>query len=211
MSYPHNKLNLEGKRFSRLVVQRQDGVKRFPCGSSVTTWLCACDCGNHVTVLGPALKSGNTKSCGCLRGQSNITHGQARHETRPKEYRIWQAMLNRCRNSSVPSYERYGGRGINVCSRWAKFENFIADMGDCPEGCSIDRIDNDGDYCPDNCTWSTRTEQARNKYNNRVIEFQGQSKLLCEWAEGLGMDQSSLRERLDKWPLERALTEPKRR
>lgn len=207
----HNRLDLVGRRFGKLMVTQFDGIKAFPSGVK-TVWKCVCDCGNEVSVYGSALTNKNrgTKSCGCearrVTGERSKTHGM----TGTRAYRIWQAMHNRCRNSKVANYAIYGGRGIKVCERWNSFENFIADMGDPPNGYSIDRIDNDGDYYPENCRWASRTEQARNKSTNRRLTLNGETRLLVEWAEQLGIDQASLRERLDKWPLEAALTTPRK-
>jgi hypothetical protein len=140
-----------------------------------------------------------------LKGRSNPLKSK-----NPRTYRIWQAMLNRCRNPNIAQWKRWGGRGITVCEEWEVFDNFIKDMGSAPKNNSIDRIDNNGNYCKENCRWATKEQQARNTSANRIIEFQGEKKILKDWADYLNIDQASLRERLKKWPLERALTEPKR-
>jgi len=206
---PHNKLDLIGKQFSRVFVIREVELRKFKSGNC-TQYLCRCDCGTEFKVLGSSLTSGNTKSCGCyareLVSEKSRKHGM--HGTRT--YRIWQAMLNRCRNKNVPNYNDYGGRGVTVCDEWLSFENFFEDMGEPLEDQSIDRIDNNGDYELNNCKWSTMKEQGRNKRNNRIIELNGKSMCLAAWAEELNIDQASLRERLDRWPKEIALTKPKR-
>ncbi len=148
------KLELKGQTFARLRVVG-DGVAE----KSKTVWLCHCDCGNATVVRGSDLISGNTKSCGCLHRQNHTTHGQ--HHT--AGYQTWADMKRRCFNPEYPEWGYYGGRGITVCVRWLKFENFLADMGPKPDGLSIDRIDNDGDYEPSNCKWSTPKEQANNR------------------------------------------------
>lgn len=132
-------------------------------------------------------------------------------KTGTRTYRIWQAMLNRCRNKNVINFENYGGRGIKVCVRWHTFNNFLKDMGEAPLDRSIERKNNNANYNPGNCRWATRTEQARNTRRNRKITFNGVTKCLTEWAKDLGMDQASLAERLSKWPLQQALTQPKRK
>jgi hypothetical protein len=111
-------------------------------------------------------------------------------------------MIQRCTNEKNPAWPRYGGRGITVCKRWRKFENFLADMGEAPVGLSLERIDNDGDYDPRNCKWATRREQGRNKRNNRLIFFKGRVQILAEWARHFGMSQTTLRRRLEqgRWP-----------
>ena len=101
-------------------------------------------------------------------------------------YSIWSSMKNRCKNVNQTSYKYYGGRGIAVCSEWEDFETFYADMGDPPDSASIDRIDNDGDYCPENCKWVTRKEQARNRRNNVLVNVGGISLTIAEWAEKTG-------------------------
>lgn len=206
-----NSLALQsGSRFGRLRVIAYAGLRTFPCGDSKSRWACRCDCGAVVIVLGSSLTSGNTESCGCINAESRTVHGHAKHETRTRIYRIWQGMLNRCRNSNQPNYARYGGRGITVCERWHSFENFLEDMGEPGPDMTLERGDNDGPYCKDNCVWATRAQQARNKSTNRNITFRGTTRCLKEWAEEIGIDQASLRERLEKWPLDRALTEPPR-
>lgn len=157
---------LIGARFGRLTVERIG----FNGRRSVAYARCAC--GARCAVLVYSLENGDTRSCGCLRHDETVdrmtTHG--RFGTR--EHRTWAGMLNRCRNPNEPSYPNYGGRGIRVCSRWLSFENFYADMGDCPPRKSIDRIDVNGDYEPSNCRWATDHEQARNKRNNKLSTAQ---------------------------------------
>lgn len=134
--------------------------------------------------------------------------------SKSREYRIWHGMLSRCTRANVLHYNRYGGRGIRVCERWKSFENFLADMGKRPSPShSLDRIDNDGDYCPENCRWATKTEQSRNTSANRLITFAGDTKTLTEWAETLGLKASTLYARLVTlgWPLEKAFNKPKGR
>lgn len=205
----HNRLSLEGRRFGRwLVAERVESVQ-YASGDKKSAWRCVCDCGTTRVVTGSALNTGKSKSCGCaaveMTAERSATHGKSKTRT----YRIWQAMLNRCRYPTSHMYHRYGGRGIAVCERWTSFENFIADMGECPPGFSIDRIDNDADYGPENCRWADRKTQARNKSTNRIISFEGKRKCLKEWAESLSMDQASLAERIDKWGVKRALSTPK--
>jgi len=124
------------------------------------------------------------------------------------EYRTWYAMLQRCRNPRNPAFGRYGGRGITVCDRWQLFENFYADTGPRPTlRHSIDRIDNDGNYEPGNCRWATTHEQARNRSDNYLIEWRGETRCLSEWCEIVGLTYSTVKGRLDSgWPVERALT-----
>jgi hypothetical protein len=120
-------------------------------------------------------------------------------------------MLSRCTNPNNLAYERYGGRGITVCERWLKFENFLEDMGEPPDGLTIDRTDNDGNYCKDNCAWKTRLDQARNRRSSVKIFFNGLSMTLREWSEHLGISYSMLKGRRERgWPIDKMLTESKK-
>ena len=153
------KIEMTGKRFGRLVVLREAGRDN----DRNVLWKCLCDCGNIKVVSGRHLRTDNTKSCGCLHiellTQSNTTHGM----TGTPEYIIWAGMIKRCTNKNSEAYRYYGGRGIKVCDRWLSFENFYKDMGDRPEGLSIDRKDNDKGYYLENCRWATPVEQASNR------------------------------------------------
>jgi hypothetical protein len=118
-------------------------------------------------------------------------------------------MMQRCYNTERDSYPKYGGRGIKVCDRWHDFRNFEADMSPRPDNTSLDRIDNEGDYEPSNCRWATRTEQARNRMSNVPLEFEGVTKLECEWCEEKGMKPGAIRKRLRRgWTVEQAISLP---
>ena len=142
-------------------------------------WLCACMCGGYCIAHAYDLKNGRIKSCGCLiREGTHKTHGMGRSgKKRSKIYSIWAAMLQRCNNPKDVNYFRYGGRGITVCQRWKKFENFYSDMGDKPLGLSLERIDNDLGYSKDNCKWATVEEQSVNKRNTVRVHI-GDNKLI---------------------------------
>lgn len=119
----------------------------------------------------------------------------------------WQAMMARCYQPSAPRYNRYGARGIVVCDRWHDFKNFLEDMGERPRGLTIDRIDNDGNYEPDNCRWASAQTQARNRSNNRLLTYKGKTQCITAWASEIGLNRTTLRKRLDLgWSLEKALT-----
>lgn len=161
------KRDLTGQRFGRLVALCDNGW-RDACGN--VYWWCECDCGEIWLVQRGNLTSGGTKSCGCLQRQAsrqNIgrppLHGHTHKGGHSSAYGRWMGMHYRCSNPKSKGYKNYGGRGIRVCERWQKFENFLADMGEPPPGLTLDRINNDGDYEPDNCRWATWEEQNNNQ------------------------------------------------
>jgi len=182
------------------------------------SWVCRCECGSETTVRGQLLRAGVTKSCGCLaieKSKLRITHGQSRCGSHSPEYRSWRAMRKRCENPNYPQFHLYGGRGIGVCERWRKFQNFLADMGKQPSPAhsSIDRWpDNDGNYEPGNCRWASKEQQGRNKSNNRMVSFKGREMTFIEATELAGLPCETVRKRIDKygWTVARALTQPVR-
>lgn len=196
--------DLTGLRFGRLVVVSIAGKM-----GGVIVWECVCDCKKITFVKRGKLQSGRTKSCGCLRKETNAkrckTHG-LRHSP---EYSVWRSLKSRCENKKDISYPNYGGRGIKVCRRWQKFENFYADMGPRPEGSWIDRKCNNGNYTTKNCRWATPKEQNRNKRNSRLIKAFGLTMTMAEWAEKTGINAGRIWERLKyKWDPEKAVSQP---
>jgi hypothetical protein len=151
-----------------------------------------CECGRVFSARVSSVNTMRTKSCGCLRLKSISKHSM--YNT--KEYRAWRDIKNRCFSGSNKQYKDYGGRGISICQRWMNFENFYNDMGDCPNGFSIDRINNDGDYCKENCRWTNRIQQARNQRSNRLIEINGRTECLQFWIEDLGVPLSTFYSRI---------------
>ena len=188
-------INLTGQKFGRWTVLYEAGRNK----RGGARWLCKCDCGTQKEVNGHDLLRGHTKSCGCLQKETvtnfNYKHGMCGALV----YNTWRAMQSRCNRKSDTVYKYYGGRGIRVCKRWDKFENFYADMGDRPKGKSIDRKDNDGDYRPDNCRWATRKEQGRNRRSNIMIKYAGKSQCIATWGEELGIPYLILWKRLQDY------------
>lgn len=158
-------IDLVGQSFGRLMVLGRAGI----ASNRRATWRCRCVCGRETIVIGGDLRSGRTRSCGCLRKELRVRkialkHGHKANNITTRTYNSWQGMLKRCTDPKSISYPRYGGRGIKVCERWLhSFENFLADMGERPDSTSLDRKDNDGNYEPGNCRWATFKEQANNK------------------------------------------------
>lgn len=200
--------DLTGKRFGRLtVVSRAENGK-----GSRARWLCRCDCGNERVVYGYSLKSGNTRSCGCLRAETSkdkaTTHGMSKTSL----FHVWWAMMERCTNKNSKSYKNYGGRGISVCDEWldsTTFFNWALSSG-YEEGLTIERIDVNDGYKPSNCKWVTKKEQARNKTNSFIVEIDGESKCLAEWCEIYEINYFTVHQRIAKlgWSPIKALTTP---
>ena len=202
---------IDGQRSGFLVV-----IERGAKNNGRNKWKCLCDCGNVHFVRGQHLRQGRTVSCGCHNGRVMAarltTHGESRKGAVSTKFMTWMNMRSRCENTKNNRFANYGGRGIKVCDRWQSFDNFLSDMGRRPPGSSLDRIDNDAGYEPDNCRWATRKEQARNTSRNRIITWNGVSLLLCEWEEMVGIPASVIKKRIDVrgWSLTRALTMPNR-
>lgn len=186
--------DITGQRFGRLVALMPNHT-----GPRGTHWKCECDCGTIIVRRIGFLTSGDVKSCGCLKIEAAIATGHANRkhgQTKTRFYGVWSAMIRRCYNNHTRHYPHYGGRGIKVCKRWRKFENFMADMGTNPPGLTLDRIDNDGDYSPGNCRWTTRAEQARNTRKALRVTFNGETLPLKTWAERLEQNYYTLRGRI---------------
>jgi hypothetical protein len=152
-------IDLSGSTVGRLKVQSL-GAPLVISGRTRRRWICKCECGRETAVLSLSLLSGNTTSCGCARIDAITRHGK----TRTAEHQAWRDMLDRCHNHKNSRYADYGGRGITVCQLWLRFESFIASMGQRPSAAySLDRVDNEGIYQPDNCRWATRSQQQSNR------------------------------------------------
>lgn len=190
----HNFTDISGQVFNRLTVRERTENDK----NKNAQWICDCTCGNTTIVLTRDLKSGNTKSCGCLHKESardkNRKYLTSHGKKNSPEYRIWNGMKNRCLNPKRKDFHNYGGRGITICPRWINsFSDFFADMGERPSPKhSIDRIDNDGEYGPDNCRWSIQLVQSNNKSTSVFITHEGQTHTVAEWARITGIKSSTL-------------------
>ena len=196
--------DLKGKVFGYWTVIER--AENHPSARSVQ-WLCECECGTRRVIRAWALKHGKTKSCGCHKNDYNKTHGGKG----TRLYEIWRQMRYRCENPHNQAYEKYGGRGIAVCDEWhdfAIFRKWALENG-YKDTLSIDRIENDKGYCPDNCRWATSYIQMNNRRMCNVLEFNSESLTLLQWAERTGIPRSTLFNRLKRgWDIEKALTEP---
>lgn len=204
-------IDIQGQRFGRLLVKR-------PAGSTEKTktalWECLCDCGQTAVVRGSFLRRGHTTSCGCRQqevretaGNRTRTHGMSDS----REYHSYRAMLARCHDPKYPERETYGGRGISVCKRWREggFSAFFTDMGACPPGMSIDRIDNNKGYSPENCRWADALTQGRNRRCVRWLTHDGKTLTIEQWSKITGIKACTIRYRLKKgWGTADALSTP---
>lgn len=191
---PHD---LSGRRFGRLIAIQRLPTRIKPSGQKYSVWACRCDCGKETVVRMIDLKTGNTKSCGCLNlekiSELNKTHGKSK---KSRAYSIWLGIRRRCFDKKNNAYMNYGGRGITVCQRWLSFENFLLDMGEPGDGMQIERKDNDGPYSPGNCTWATAAQQARNRRSNIAITINGETLCLTDWCEKLNINYHRARARI---------------
>lgn len=189
---------LVGHKFGRLLVID----RAVSNGDYERKWLCACDCGGRAVVTTYMLQSGHTRSCGCL---TRTVDGRSGEDL----YNRWSTMIDRCYNDQNISYSNYGGRGISVCRRWHKYNNYADDVGIPPSSdCSLDRIDNSGDYTPGNVRWSTAKQQARNTRRNYNLEYNSRMQCLAAWCEELGLPYKKVWYRLRRlgWSPAKAFT-----
>lgn len=193
----HEVEDLSGQRFGKLVVLDIVGQTQ----GRKTLWRCKCDCGTEVVVVKDSLKSGHTRSCGCLHSdivtKIHTKHGHAGERV----HDIWVGMKDRCNNPNRSSYKDYGGRGIFVCDEWAddfqKFYDWSLENG-YADNLTIDRIDNDKGYYPENCRWATNKEQSNNRRTNRYITYNNVSRTISEWARLFDMSPGALRQRINR-------------
>lgn len=175
-------------------------------------WLCQCECGKQKAIYRMNLRRGASRSCGCLSSEMTAArsykHGAAKRGKLTPEYRIWRGMKTRCTNPNEISYRYYGQRGVTICKRWRSFNAFLADMGPRPsKKYSIERIDNEGPYSPENCKWALPLEQGCNKRNNHLLSHAGLTLTLSQWSRHVGLKPGTLYARITKqhWPPSRAL------
>jgi len=201
--------DISGQKFGRLTAIKRVGKTN----QRRSIWLCNCECGNTTKVSISDLISGSTKSCGCLREDVNLKHGGAKLESRL--YNIWKNMKKRCYNPHREDYKWYGDKGVEVCEEWrasfAKFREWAKSNG-YSEDLTIDRINGDGDYRPENCRWVSTKKQALNRSDNINLTYNGETQTLKEWSNELEIGYQTLFARIKRlgWPIEKALTEPLR-
>lgn len=205
-------LELSGHRFGALLV-----LEKAESPDTQSRWRCRCDCGETAVIRGTTLRTGHTRSCGCLRkttiaavGRRAFKHGHGGNGGSPT-LRTWRGMVKRCTDPEDKDWPRYGGRGIKVCPSWeASFEAFLADLGARPAKMTLERRDNDRDYAPDNCFWASRKAQANNRSSNINLTINGETLSAAAWADRYGMPRGLIYTRLRRgWPASR-IFEPAR-
>lgn len=202
------KETITGQTFGRLTAIRFDRYEK-----ERNYWIFRCVCGTEKSQAVSQVRRGITTSCGCLRvekvKEARTKHGMSRASggNKTRVYQAWTNMISRCEYTAAKHFHRYGGRGIKVCARWREsFEAFLEDMGEPPEGCSLDRIDNNGDYEPSNCRWANQKTQVANRSVCNFIEVNGSKVLLLNHCEAIGVSHNMVRKRLKRgWSLDDAL------
>jgi hypothetical protein len=203
-------IDLTGKKFGRLLVLKRVENDKW----NHTQYLCLCNCGNEKIIKGGCLKSGVIVSCGCFHNEITkklfTIHGHNRKNKRSRTYSSWNSMIQRCTNAKCKEYKNYGGRKIKICKRWLKFENFLEDVGERPKGLTLDRIDNNDDYKPNNWKWSNKKEQNRNKRNSNILLFKNKNQYLVDLAKEYKINPGALWNRIYilGWSIDKALITP---
>lgn len=209
--------DLTNKRIGKLIVIKRVENDKF----NRSKWLCKCDCGNYKIIAGTFLRTNKTRSCGCLFKEVHTKYADEFKSTLKfkRLHRIWMGMKIRCNNKKSKDYKKYGQRGIKICDEWLNresgfinFYNWAINNG-YQEGLSIDRINNNGNYEPNNCRWATLEQQANNTRKNRLITYNNKTQTLSEWAKELKIKYATLSNRINtnKWSIERAFTQPLRK
>lgn len=201
--------DLTGMTFGRWkVIERAENNAR---GDAM--WLCECSCENHTKriVMGNSLRQGKSQSCGCLNKEINSSKGK-HYQSKTRLYNIWLNMKDRCKNPNNKFYYNYGGRGVTVCPEWDNdyciFRDWAINNG-YQDNLTIDRLDNDKGYSPDNCRWATRQQQSNNLKKNIILEYNGEKHTMAEWSRILNISYMALCHRIERgWEVERALSTP---
>jgi len=187
------KIDLTGHKFGRLTA-----IKFVKFSNNKTTyWLCECDCGNKKLIQYESLVTKKTVSCGCFRKEINKTKFTTHGKSKSKIYKIWQSMKERCGNKNNKDYGNYGDRGIKICKRWGNFINFYSDMGNKPHNFTIERIDNNKGYSPENCRWASWLEQQNNRRDNRRVSFDNKMLTISQWSRKLKVHPQTLYSRIN--------------
>ena len=201
--------DLSTQRFGSLLVMSRAGTK-----NNRVVWNCKCDCGNEVWVDTHSLTTGNTKSCGCQKYGKRATHGDAGNQKQSRLYRIWAGMKSRCNNPSHIGYVYYGKKGIKVCEEWSDYEPFKywAMQNGYADNLTIDRIDNQKDYCPENCRWVTYKVQSNNTARNHYVTIDGVTHSISEWSDITGIPSRTIAARINVlgWEPQDAILTPLR-
>ncbi len=194
-------MTLDNMRFGRLTVLYRTADRVLPSGKHEVMYECVCDCGNHKAVRLSSLRNGNTKSCGCYRNECSSARRTRHGMSDSKLYGVWNSMKDRCESISNRSYPLYGGRGIKVCSDWHDASVFIqwALSNGYREGLTLDRIDGNGDYCPDNCRWVDHIVQNNNTSRNHLLFHDGRSQTIAEWSRETGIPYGTIKSRVNKY------------
>lgn len=199
-------IDYSGQKIGRLTVVARAGSNQ----QREAMWLCKCECGSETIIRGSDVRTGHIKSCGCWKRESSKKLLTKHGKRNTRLYHIWCGMKTRCNNPNDIGYNLYGGRGIKVCDEWSQdfmaFYQWATENG-YTDKMTIDRIDADGNYCPENCRWTTQKAQQNNRRNNHIIAFNGETRTVTEWAEITNIKSTTIYNRLKRgWTIEKALT-----
>lgn len=196
--------DLSGDTYEQLTIVCRANTEPL---SKNSLWLAICSCGKYRVVRYHAWKMKRVTNCGCIKSNKRLASITKHGQSRTKTFQVWADMRSRCSNPNNKHYKDYGERGITVCDAWSDFSNFISDMGPAPQGRSLDRINNEKGYGPENCRWATPKEQGRNRRTNKQVTIFGKTQCVKAWAEDLGISYPRLRYRLSAgYPPELAIS-----
>ena len=207
--------DMTGRKYGRLRVLSAAPDRILPSGKTERMCLCKCDCGAIKTIRAASLKNGNTKSCGCYRSKCSSERMRARavHGLGgTKIYRVWKCMIDRCQNPNNKSYKNYGLKGVKVCAEWQDVAVFAewAHKNGYKDGLTLERVNNNRGYCPDNCIWADRYVQNNHTSRNHLLTYVGKTQTMAQWSRELGISYSAIKTRINRrgWPVEVALATP---